>query len=452
MNKPLTFALVLLTLLVSACSIEVDDTQTEGYGKSGSHATLGANQVALILAFVNHPGTDYDTLDQLVRLDRRAAENIIAHRDGADGVVLTGDDQPFHQLADLLAIKFVGDSALNKLNAYAASNPPPAGEIAEGVEFSGWERQAVLFGVSNGSADELRAAGLNATQAANLVASAPYETITAIGDVAQIGPAALGKLRSAAAGFWHQLHGSGGKNLAGTYDGVAFDHETATVALEIANLAPLHVLTGASVHTAGAQAIVAARPHADLAAVAATSGVGTATMQGLYDFAAAGSWSAPVYGDKTLDQECSAKWDCAQGLICAGYTLDFAICRPEWMAGAFHNKKSTAIPDGSASGIKSTLQVSGLASVPEDVILHLDIDHPRPSDLRVVLEQPGWPSGAQAIVWQPGSAGPSTVIVGWGIERDAMVNGTWALYVVDTVTGEAGTLKGWSLELTSRWD
>lgn len=87
-----------------------------------------------------------------------------------------------------------------------------------------------------------------------------------------------------------------------------------------------------------------------------------------------------------------------------------------------------------------------------DVILHLDIDHPRVGDLKVVLQQPGWPEGASAVIWQPGSNGPSTVVVTWGIERDAQVNGVWTLYVIDTKTGETGTLNGWTLDLTSRWD
>jgi subtilisin-like proprotein convertase family protein len=32
------------------------------------------------------------------------------------------------------------------------------------------------------------------------------------------------------------------------------------------------------------------------------------------------------------------------------------------------------------------------------------------------------------------------------------VNGEWFLTVIDTASGNVGTLEGWSLELTSRWD
>jgi subtilisin-like proprotein convertase family protein len=38
------------------------------------------------------------------------------------------------------------------------------------------------------------------------------------------------------------------------------------------------------------------------------------------------------------------------------------------------------------------------------------------------------------------------------MELDSNVNGTWTLQVIDTQGGEAGTLRSWSLELTSRWD
>ena len=87
--------------------------------------------------------------------------------------------------------------------------------------------------------------------------------------------------------------------------------------------------------------------------------------------------------------------------------------------------------------------------MPEDVIVTLDIDHPRPQDLTVALHQPG---GGYEVLWE-GEADPDAkVSAGWGIERDNMVNGSWTLEVIDNVSGQTGTLNGWSMFITSRWD
>lgn len=46
-----------------------------------------------VLELVNHPGTDRALLDGQVGLDRRAAEGIVAHREGLDGVSPSADDE-----------------------------------------------------------------------------------------------------------------------------------------------------------------------------------------------------------------------------------------------------------------------------------------------------------------------------------------------------------------------
>jgi DNA uptake protein ComE-like DNA-binding protein len=59
------------------------------------------------------------TLDVDAALDQRAAANIIAHRLGPDHQSGTGDDDPFDDLDELDAVKYVGMSTLDKLLAYA---------------------------------------------------------------------------------------------------------------------------------------------------------------------------------------------------------------------------------------------------------------------------------------------------------------------------------------------
>ncbi len=211
-----------------------------------THGALGLTEAeaAGILAVVNSPGTTVATLDAAAGLDKRAAQNIIAHRDGADGLPLTSDDDPYDGISELAAIKYVGDVALSKLSAFASAHPAPSGEIVEGVELSGWQREAVVFGVDHATESELLSLGLSALAAKNLMAAAPFVSVTAMGKVAYVGPAMLSKLRGHAAVWWNAMHGVGApKGMGGTYDDVSFDDATAKIALEIASLATYEQLT-----------------------------------------------------------------------------------------------------------------------------------------------------------------------------------------------------------------
>jgi len=61
----------------------------------------------------------FDELDNAARLNARAARNIINHRNGADEVVGTADDDSFDDIFELDDVSFVGPSALGALLDYA---------------------------------------------------------------------------------------------------------------------------------------------------------------------------------------------------------------------------------------------------------------------------------------------------------------------------------------------
>src|SRR5690606_2888817 len=110
------------------------------------------------------------------------------------------------------------------------------------------------------------------------VANAPY-----------VSTGVLDTLRSNALVWWRAREANGGgstpTSLAGTFDGVTFDEPTAAVALDIANTHTREQMVAGGVYSNGASAIVGNRPYTNLAQVAAVGGVGTATMQGLADYA-----------------------------------------------------------------------------------------------------------------------------------------------------------------------
>lgn len=200
--------LVLPLVLVAACSGAVG----AGDAISESSLTLPATDAARVLAFVNYPGTDVDVLDHAVGLDARAAANIAAQRNGADGVTPSADDRPFTTIAQLDAVPFVGDSALGKLQAYSEAHPAPAAETVEGVQLAGWQSQAVVWGVNQASLADLDAL-LDRRAAQGLVATRPFSTVAAMGPVPYVGPSALGHLLAQAPAWWAAM-----RSLAGTVD------------------------------------------------------------------------------------------------------------------------------------------------------------------------------------------------------------------------------------------
>ena len=163
---------------------------------------------------------------------------------------------------------------------------------------------------------------------------------------------------------------------------------------------------------------------------------------------------AMIDGENT---PCDLNNPCPEGLACLG---EYAWggggwCVKGWMAKTFYNAEQVAIPDGDAQGVTTAITACGLATVPVDVVVTLNIDHPKPEDLVVTLYDPAASpeepdNGASFIVWNQTPDGASTVVAGF--PGDDMVNGQWELHVQDTAAGSEGTLKGWSLYLLSNFD
>jgi cysteine-rich repeat protein len=150
-----------------------------------------------------------------------------------------------------------------------------------------------------------------------------------------------------------------------------------------------------------------------------------------------------------LESPCDLENPCPQGLVCLGAYAwgEGGWCVADWFAKTFYSHDMAALPeDGSRTS--SSVVACGLATVPVDIVVELHLNHPRPEDLVVELEDPNGAIGTvlDREAWRPG---PIVARVGSG---DDQVNGRWTLHVRDMVRGEAGVLSGWSLYLLSRWD
>lgn len=261
--------LALTALILCACTDVATDGQTQ-------RLEISPVEVSAVLELVNDVDTDVAFLDVEVGLDSRAAQNIIATRNGADGKYPSADDHAFDTLEELELVKQVGAAAMERLRDYAIDHPAPSGTLVEGVEFTAVEKTSVLWGVNGATLDELDVdAGLSSTAAVSILENAPYETMEQLAAVPYVGKATLLALRGYSP-VWSDISA-----LAGTFDGVAFDGREAADALEIANHATYEELTGAGMYSTGARAVVNNRPFEDLAEVAATTGIGPSTMGAL---------------------------------------------------------------------------------------------------------------------------------------------------------------------------
>lgn len=349
-----------LVSLVAACAPPSESTQEQAASEQ-SAIHDGTPEGVGLLAFLNAPETTHAVLDDEVPLDKRAADNLIAHRNGPDGVFGTADDDLFDDVAEVDDVPWVGPAALSKLVAYAAA----------------------------------------------------------------------------------QGYVPTGDDLLGVFDDVAFTVNEAEATLTLANTADYAVLDDdVALDRRAVDAIFAAREIPSLLVLADLYFVGPSAMLKLREY------PKTLGGTKQHGDMCFAHAECESNL-CGGLTLyEEGICLEAWMADTFTSTEVVAIPDGGPA-TTSTIHVGTLASVPMDVSVTLDIDHPRKEDLVVFLHQPG---GAGGYLWNLDANPPAFIEAAPGIEGDNMVNGPWILEVTDTVTGEAGTINGWSMWITSRWD
>lgn len=260
-----------LCALAAACDVDGHDRS-----EAQDRVTLSPVEIDAVLDFVNDAKTDLEMLDDAVGIDSRAAAEIIAHRNGADGIYPSADDHRFDTLEELDAVKYVGNSAMSMLREFVADHPAPSGSLVEGVEFTATENSAVLWGVNSATLEELdQTVALSSRAAESLIEYGPFDTMDELAAAPYVGTSTLLQLR-AYAPSWSDIAA-----LAGTFDGVEFEAHDAAAALELANHSTYEQLVAGGMYSTGARAVVDHRPYENLAEVAAVSGVGPSTMQAL---------------------------------------------------------------------------------------------------------------------------------------------------------------------------
>ncbi len=194
----------LLLLACSACGKEPTESVQGFVGEEleSRHFDQRGALVEGLLFFLNHPSTTVALLDSVVELDRRVAEGLINHRNGADGVFGTTDDDPFDSINEVDSIEWVGPKALGLLKEYAINNGwidenEPLLGVYDGVSFTVSESHSVLTLVNEWSVDQLDRL-IDRRAAETIVEQRPYASIRALSEVKWLGPRGLVALKGAA--------------------------------------------------------------------------------------------------------------------------------------------------------------------------------------------------------------------------------------------------------------
>ena len=244
-----------------------------------------------IVEFLNDAGTTFELLDETVGLDSRAAENLIAHRDGVDASPATSDDDLYDSIDEIDAIAWVGPAAVESLTTFVTEQGwvTYAGGNYEGVVFNTSQITLALDAANFATFEALDIdAKLASNAAENIVAARPILSMRKLAEIPQVGPATLERLRAFLPAW--QLQGV----TLETYDGVAFTHQEAAGALAAANQATKEELAASGISGAQDDLLIGKRPFASLSLVTSTAGIGPLTTIKLKTMAA-GYSHVPVY-------------------------------------------------------------------------------------------------------------------------------------------------------------
>lgn len=348
-----------MTLLLALLACTPDDGALVDDG-SLARITEGSAEAFGVLGLLNHEDTTLALLDDDVGLDVRAATSLIEHRDGADGVFGTDDDDTYQTIAEVDDQYYVGDRALQQLLDYAQADgwvPGPDDVVGswEGVSFTASQVEGVLALVNDASQETLDDdVGLDSRAAQGIVDERPFADIQTLADVSWVGPSALTKLQ-------------------------------------------------------------------DYAEMLTLADVG---------------------------EQCNTDDDCQDDLRCMGSIAYGAgiMCVDTWDVFSWEGPET--IPDD-GTPLDTTVEVTGLASVPVDVVLTIEIDHDRPSDL--VLEISNF-NGYGTTLWEGGSDQIEMELVVRAFPSDDEVHGEYTVTLTDEVAGIEGELVGWDLLIVSTYD
>jgi len=195
-----TTALVAFALLSACEPLEQTPCTT---ADEGLYAWMDGTPTAVgLLDFLNDGATTLSILDFTVGLDSRAAENLIHHRDGADHLYGTADDDLFDCIAEVDDVYYVGPATLDTLIAYVDDDGwIPEGDdllgIYDNVPFTVNEADATVAWTNEAPEDVLDDdLDLDRRAVDSILAARPLSTLLELSELYYVGESALTKLKA----------------------------------------------------------------------------------------------------------------------------------------------------------------------------------------------------------------------------------------------------------------
>ena len=163
----------------------------------------GSPESVGLLDFLNDAETTFEVLDIEVGLDRRAAGNLIGHRDGGDNEFGTTDDDLFNSIDEVDSVRWVGPSALHKIADHAAllGFVPVGGDYLgtwDNVAFSVDEAEITVSWINRAEAWVLdEALGLDARAVESILTAGWIKSVAELSELYYVGESALRTIKEA---------------------------------------------------------------------------------------------------------------------------------------------------------------------------------------------------------------------------------------------------------------
>jgi len=204
-------SLSILLIALTGCGEDTTtttlDPQLSADLREDTHARSrweGTPEGLAIVNFLNEETTTHDVLDNDVPLDRRTADNLIAHRNGDDLVYSTNDDNLFNDMTEVDDVSWVGPGAISRLISHVdhlgliPSGDDPLG-VYDGVEFTVEQALNTVDLVNASSFDYLdQTLGLDRRTATSIMDAQPIDSVAHLAGLYFVGGWSLSVISSVA--------------------------------------------------------------------------------------------------------------------------------------------------------------------------------------------------------------------------------------------------------------
>lgn len=193
-----------LGLALVGCVSNELDTWEGDVAASSMGIVSGTPESIGLIDFLNDASTDFEVLDLDVGLDRRAAGNLISHRNGGDDVYGTSDDDLFSSVREVDSVRWVGPRSIERMVKFAEA----LGFVPTGTDYLGtWDRVDFTVNEADATIDLVNDASerfldedlsLNSRAVNSIIEAGVLGSVQELAELYYVGESALKILKGAA--------------------------------------------------------------------------------------------------------------------------------------------------------------------------------------------------------------------------------------------------------------